>query len=109
MYLCLTELFEIELSICIKMDLALNNLQWLICHKPKQTTKHTHILREREKERERERERERAGRYKVYIYVCIHEKSTGTRGFLRTINFNWAFTDTNPRIKKGSRPYLNNI
>ena len=33
MYLCLTELFEIELFICIKMDLALNNIQRLICHK----------------------------------------------------------------------------
>ena len=32
MYLCKTELFEIELLICIKMDLALNNLQRLICH-----------------------------------------------------------------------------
>ena len=29
----LTELFEIELIICIKIDFALNNLQWLICHK----------------------------------------------------------------------------
>ena len=28
-----TELFEIELIICIKMNLALNNLQRLICHK----------------------------------------------------------------------------
>ena len=27
------ELFEMELIICIKMDLALNNLQRLICHK----------------------------------------------------------------------------
>ena len=33
------ELLEIELFICIKMDLALNNLQRLICHKPKQTIK----------------------------------------------------------------------
>ena len=31
-------MFEIELVICIKMDLALNNLQRLICHKT-QTTK----------------------------------------------------------------------
>ena len=31
------ELFEIELIICIKMDSALNNLQWLICHE-NQTT-----------------------------------------------------------------------
>ena len=31
-------LFEIELTICIKMDLLLNNLQRLICHKPKQPT-----------------------------------------------------------------------
>ena len=30
MYLCSTELF-----ICIKMNLALNNLQYLICHKTK--------------------------------------------------------------------------
>ena len=28
-------MFEIELFIWIKMDLALNNLQWLICHKTK--------------------------------------------------------------------------
>ena len=28
---------EIELFIFIKMDLALNNLQWLICHKTHQT------------------------------------------------------------------------
>ena len=33
MYSCQTKLFEIELIICIKMDLALNNLQRLICHK----------------------------------------------------------------------------
>ena len=30
-----------ELFICIKMDLALNNLQRLICHKAKQTNKHS--------------------------------------------------------------------
>ena len=42
-YLCLTELFEIELFICIKMDLALNNLQWLMCHKTKQNQ--TKLLR----------------------------------------------------------------
>ena len=37
------ELFEIELFICIKMNLALNNLKWLICHKThtnKQTNCH---------------------------------------------------------------------
>ena len=28
-------MLEIELFICIKMDLALNNLQWLICYKTK--------------------------------------------------------------------------
>ncbi len=38
MYLCQTELFEIEPIICIKMDLALNNLQRLICHKTQTTT-----------------------------------------------------------------------
>ena len=31
------ELFEIELAICIKMDLALNNLQRLIWHKTQPT------------------------------------------------------------------------
>ena len=30
---------EIELTICIKMDLALNNLQRLICHKLNQPTR----------------------------------------------------------------------
>ena len=35
-------MFEIELFICIKMDVALNNLQGLICHKTnKQTNKQT--------------------------------------------------------------------
>ena len=34
---CYTELFEIELIICIKMDLALNNLHRLICHKTQPT------------------------------------------------------------------------
>ena len=29
------ELFEIELCKYIKMDSALNNLQWVICHKTK--------------------------------------------------------------------------
>ena len=33
MYLCLTEFFEMELTICISIDLVLNNLQKLICHK----------------------------------------------------------------------------
>ena len=32
-----TELFEIELIVYIKMDLALNNLQGLICHKTQLT------------------------------------------------------------------------
>ena len=31
--LWLTELFEVELFICRKMDLALHYLQWLMCHK----------------------------------------------------------------------------
>ena len=31
------ELFEIELTICIKMDLALNNLQGLIWHETQPT------------------------------------------------------------------------
>ena len=35
MYLCEIEMLEIEWFICIKMDLALNNLQSLICHKTK--------------------------------------------------------------------------
>ena len=33
LYSCLTELFKIKQFICIKMDLSLNNLQRLICHK----------------------------------------------------------------------------
>ena len=33
MYSYYTDLFEIELIICIKMDSALNNEQRLICHK----------------------------------------------------------------------------
>ena len=33
LYFWSAELFEIELFISIKMDLALNNLQMLICHK----------------------------------------------------------------------------
>ena len=37
MHLCLTELFEIELIICIRMDLALNNLQSLMYHKTQTT------------------------------------------------------------------------
>ena len=37
MCLCQTELFEIELISYIKMDLALNNLKRLICHKTQQT------------------------------------------------------------------------
>ena len=32
-------MFEIELTSCIKMDLALNNLQRLICHKTQPTIK----------------------------------------------------------------------
>ena len=38
-YLRLTELFEMELFICTKINLVLNDLQRLICHKPKQTNK----------------------------------------------------------------------
>ena len=37
LYSCLTELFEIELIICLKMDLAFNNLQRLISHKTQPT------------------------------------------------------------------------
>ena len=35
------ELFKIELTICIKMDLTLNNLQRLICHKTQPTNQQT--------------------------------------------------------------------
>ena len=31
----LTELFDIELFICIKMDFCINNMQWVIGHKTK--------------------------------------------------------------------------
>ena len=40
----LTELFGIELIICIKIDLALNNLQRLICHKTQKTKPPTSVL-----------------------------------------------------------------
>ena len=82
LYSCSTELFEIELIIFIKMDLVLNNIQRLICHKDptnqqtnqnqiqeESSTKkkgsqmsmhiHIYIVRERERERETEREKER--------------------------------------------------
>ena len=36
-YLCKNELFKRERFICVNMDLALNNLQKLMCHKNKQT------------------------------------------------------------------------
>ena len=42
-----SELFELELFICIKMDLALNNLQGLICHKNKPNT---HLTEDNRKE-----------------------------------------------------------
>ena len=35
------KLLEIELFICIKMDLALKNAQSLICHKTQKTNKQT--------------------------------------------------------------------
>ena len=37
------ELFEIELIICIKTDLALNNQQRLICHKTQTTNQPTKL------------------------------------------------------------------
>ena len=40
-YSCWTELFEIEMIVCIKMDLALNNQQRLICHKNTPTNERT--------------------------------------------------------------------
>ena len=42
-YLCLTELLEIEGLICIKMDMALNNQQRLICHKTQTTNQWDYI------------------------------------------------------------------
>ena len=41
------ELVEIELFICIKMDLALNNLQRLICYKAQTNKQITHCKRRR--------------------------------------------------------------
>ena len=38
-------MFEIEQIICIKMDLALNNLQRLICHKTQTTNQPTSELK----------------------------------------------------------------
>ena len=39
-----TELFEIEQFICIKMDLTLNNLQWLRYHKTKPNETKVNLL-----------------------------------------------------------------
>ena len=41
MYSCKSQLFEMKLIISIKMDLALNNLQRLICHKIQTTNQPT--------------------------------------------------------------------
>ena len=41
------KLFEIELIICIKMDLTLNNLQLLICHKTQTTNQPHRSLKQR--------------------------------------------------------------
>ena len=59
-------MFETDLFTCIKMDLGLNNLRWLMCHKPNQTkpnlspcifiSQYIYIYIERERERVRERE-----------------------------------------------------
>ena len=38
-------LFEIEVIICIKMDLALNNLRRLICYKTQPTNLNEHCLK----------------------------------------------------------------
>ena len=54
-------MFEIELIICIKMDLAFNNLHGLICHKTP-TTKQPHT------------------RIYIYIYIYIHS-------FLNSVSF----------------------
>ena len=43
LYLCQTELCEIELFIFIKIDLALNNLQMFICHETQTNKKETAI------------------------------------------------------------------
>ena len=37
-------MFEIELFICIKMDLTLNNLQWSICHKTKPRPNNIYLM-----------------------------------------------------------------
>ena len=41
LYTCKTEMFEIEQIIYNKMDLALNNLQRLLCHKTQPTNQPT--------------------------------------------------------------------
>ena len=45
MYSCYTELIEIELTICIKMDLALNKQQRLMCHKTQPTNQPTNQMK----------------------------------------------------------------
>ena len=58
------------------MDLALNNLQRLICHKIQPTSQytHTHIYIYIERERERERKREREKERKLYNPTFIESK-----------------------------------
>ena len=81
-YLYKTEWFKIELIICIKMDLALNNRQRLICHKI-QTNKHrgqlvfhTALRRSVPQWRSRfmgSREAERwQHTHTIYIYIYIY-------------------------------------
>ena len=43
MYLCLIDFFEIEMFICTKVDLTLDNPQRLICHETKKTNQKRNI------------------------------------------------------------------
>ena len=71
MYSRLTELFEIEYIICIKLDLALNNLQRLICHKTLPTSQQTITSQKSTKGQTIKREHAESKNGKEKIYGCF--------------------------------------
>ena len=44
MFLTIKQCTHAKLNRCIKMDLALDNLQWLICHKTQSTNQPTNQI-----------------------------------------------------------------
>ena len=77
-----TELFSIEQIIYIKMDLALKNLQRLICHKTKQT--------------------------KPNIYICIYRNESDRKCCKFTLyqTANQRFSKQDSAVKKSGSGYV---